>query len=212
MEVSIDQHLPNGNVSALQDSESLLPERRLTRNRYTKIFMQFPPDQVFWDKDTQFLLYADPRERGYYPVFQSLDGPGFLEESGILFVTVVQDQSYQVESQNASTTQEEVMAVLRKMVSLPSWISQGRANTHISMAMIFQNLHHFCTRAGRSSLGPTDPTRIGLKEPRCNSIRTSAATWVASTSLESTRVPNTTASFKEHGTKDKRQPRPLLLA
>ncbi|KPI41316.1 Polyamine oxidase [Cyphellophora attinorum] len=89
---------------------------------YTKIFLQFPPDEVFWDTDTQ---------EGILPVFQSLDGPGFLEGSGILFVTVVQDQSYTVEAQNSTVTQEEVMAVLRSMygddipeptdVLYPSW-------------------------------------------------------------------------------------------
>ena len=51
---------------------------------YTKLFMQFPPDQQFWDEDTQFFLYADPNERGWYPVWQSLSGPSFLPGSGIL--------------------------------------------------------------------------------------------------------------------------------
>ncbi|KAI9821058.1 MAG: hypothetical protein M1827_003791 [Pycnora praestabilis] len=82
---------------------------------YTKIFLQFPPDQVFWNTSTQFFLYADPLERGYYPVYQSLDGPGFLEGSGILFVTVVEDQSYRVEQQTDEETQTQVMAVLRSM-------------------------------------------------------------------------------------------------
>jgi polyamine oxidase len=49
------------------------------------------------------------------PVWQSLDGPGFLEGSGILFVTVVQEQSYQVEQQTDEQTKEEVLAVLRDM-------------------------------------------------------------------------------------------------
>ncbi|MCJ1371145.1 hypothetical protein MMC20_002360 [Loxospora ochrophaea] len=82
---------------------------------YTKIFMQFPPDQVFWNTSTQFFLYADPDERGYYPVFQSLDGPGFLPGSGILFVTVVSAQSYVVEAQDDDTTKAQVLAVLRDM-------------------------------------------------------------------------------------------------
>ena len=56
---------------------------------YTKIFLQFPPDQVFWNQSYQFFLYADPDVRGYYPVFQSLDGLGFLPGSGIIFVTVL---------------------------------------------------------------------------------------------------------------------------
>ncbi|MCJ1321281.1 hypothetical protein MMC15_006625 [Xylographa vitiligo] len=82
---------------------------------YTKIFLQFPKDKVFWNTSTQFFLYADPIERGYYPVFQSLDGPGFLPGSGIFFVTVVSDQSYAVENQDDATTKAQVLAVLRDM-------------------------------------------------------------------------------------------------
>lgn len=82
---------------------------------YTKIFLQFPPDRVFWNTSYQFFLYADPRERGYYPVFQSLDGEGFLPGSGIIFVTVVQTQSYVVEAQDDEITKEEVLDVLRSM-------------------------------------------------------------------------------------------------
>ena len=82
---------------------------------YTKIFLQFPPDQVFWNTSYQFFLYADPDERGYYPVFQSLDGDGFLPGSGIIFVTVVQSQSYVVEAQDEETTKAQVLDVLRSM-------------------------------------------------------------------------------------------------
>ena len=82
---------------------------------YTKIFLQFPPEKVFWNTSYQFFLYGDPVERGYYPVFQSLDGPGFLPGSGILFVTVIQEQSYRVESQPDDQTKKEVLAVLRRM-------------------------------------------------------------------------------------------------
>lgn len=82
---------------------------------YTKVFLQFPPDQQFWDADTQFFLYADPVERGWYPVWQSLSGPGFLPGSGILFATVVSQESYRAESQSDEITQADVMAVLRSM-------------------------------------------------------------------------------------------------
>ncbi|KAL8731864.1 MAG: hypothetical protein Q9166_003148 [cf. Caloplaca sp. 2 TL-2023] len=82
---------------------------------YTKIFLQFPPDRVFWNTSYQFLLYADPHERGYYPVFQSLDTEGFLPGSGIIFVTLVQSQSYVVEAQDDQTTKDQVLAVLRNM-------------------------------------------------------------------------------------------------
>jgi polyamine oxidase len=87
----------------------------MTMATYTKIFLQFPPDQIFWDQKTLFYLYADPYERGYYPIWESLDAPGFLEGSGIFFVTVVQDQSYTAEAQTDEQTKEQVMEVLRKM-------------------------------------------------------------------------------------------------
>ncbi|KAH8602191.1 putative flavin-containing polyamine oxidase [Bisporella sp. PMI_857] len=82
---------------------------------YTKIFLQFPPDQQFWDEETQFFLYADSNERGYYPVWQSLSSTGFLPGSGILFVTVVYHESYRVELQSDEVTKTEVMEVLRTM-------------------------------------------------------------------------------------------------
>ena len=82
---------------------------------YTKVFLQFPPDQQFWDENTQFFLYADPNERGWYPVWQSLSGPGFLPGSGILFATVVYTESYRAELQSDEVTKAEVMVVLRSM-------------------------------------------------------------------------------------------------
>ena len=80
---------------------------------YTKIFLQFP--YTFWDPTTQFMLYADPVSRGYYPLFQSLGTPGFLPGSNILFVVVVNEEAYRVERQSDATTKAEVMKVLRKM-------------------------------------------------------------------------------------------------
>lgn len=82
---------------------------------YTKIFLQFPADQQFWDSGTQYFLYADPVTRGYYPLWQSLSTPGFLPGSGILFVTVVQTQSVKVEAQSDAETQRQVLAVLKTM-------------------------------------------------------------------------------------------------
>jgi polyamine oxidase len=80
---------------------------------YTKIFLQF--NETFWDPNTQFFLYASPTTRGYYPVFQSLTAPGFLPDSGIIFVTVVESQSYRVERQTDEQTEAEVMSVIRQM-------------------------------------------------------------------------------------------------
>ncbi|OTB00143.1 hypothetical protein M426DRAFT_66501 [Hypoxylon sp. CI-4A] len=80
---------------------------------YTKIFLQF--NETFWYRDTEYFLYADDKTRGYYPVWQSLSAPGFLEDSNIIFVTVVDGQSYRVEQQSDEQTQAEVMEVIRKM-------------------------------------------------------------------------------------------------
>jgi polyamine oxidase len=82
---------------------------------YTKIFLQFDPKDQFWDADTQFFLYADPIERGYFPVWQSLSHPDFLPNSGIFFVTVVDEQSYRVEAQSEAETLAQVLEVLQKM-------------------------------------------------------------------------------------------------
>ena len=82
---------------------------------YTKIFMQFP--EPFWE-NAQYLIYADPETRGYYPEFQPLDLPGVLEGSGLMVATVVNDQSYRVEAQSNEETQAEVMEVLRNMYGL----------------------------------------------------------------------------------------------
>jgi polyamine oxidase len=80
---------------------------------YTKIFYQF--NETFWDTETQFFLYADPDVRGYYPVWQSLAAPGFIEDSNIIFVTVVGDESYRVEQNDDEVTKAEGLAVLRAM-------------------------------------------------------------------------------------------------
>jgi polyamine oxidase len=82
---------------------------------YTKVFLQFPPDQQFWDENTQFFLYADPHERGWYPVWQSLSHPDFIPGSGILFGTLVSSESYFTELQSDEQTKAEVMEVLRSM-------------------------------------------------------------------------------------------------
>ena len=82
---------------------------------YTKIFLQFP--YKFWN-DSQFILYADPYRRGYYPQWQSLSEVGFLPNSNILFVTVVTDQSYVVEAQTNNQTLTEIMTVLKSMYKI----------------------------------------------------------------------------------------------
>lgn len=80
---------------------------------YTKMFFQF--NETFWPKDKQFMLYADPVQRGYYTIWQSLSTEGFMPGSNILFATLVDEQSYRVEAQDDETTKQEALDVLRKM-------------------------------------------------------------------------------------------------
>ncbi|ETS81188.1 hypothetical protein PFICI_06190 [Pestalotiopsis fici W106-1] len=80
---------------------------------YTKIFLQFP--KRFWPNDTEFFLYADPIQRGWYPIWQSLDLEGFFPDSHVIFVTVTGRESYRVERMTDEETRIEVMDVLRAM-------------------------------------------------------------------------------------------------
>ncbi|THC91472.1 hypothetical protein EYZ11_009055 [Aspergillus tanneri] len=103
---------------AVQFHPSLPPWKQTSIHKfnmgtYTKLFLQF--NETFWPPDTQFMLYADPTTRGYYPVFQSLSTEGFLPGSNILFATVVQDQAYRVERQSTLQTKSEILSVLRRM-------------------------------------------------------------------------------------------------
>ncbi|RAH87337.1 amine oxidase [Aspergillus japonicus CBS 114.51] len=84
-----------------------------TMATYTKIFFQF--NETFWPADTQYLLYADPVTRGWYPIWQSLSTPGFFEDSGIIFVTVTQEFAHRAERQSDEQTKQEALAVLRAM-------------------------------------------------------------------------------------------------
>ncbi|RDW69201.1 amine oxidase-5 [Coleophoma cylindrospora] len=81
---------------------------------YTKIFLQFPPDQAFWPKDTENFIYAS-KKRGYYTAWQNLDHPKYIPGSGIIFCTVTTEQSYAVDNQDDEITKAEVLAVLREM-------------------------------------------------------------------------------------------------
>lgn len=80
---------------------------------YTKIFFQF--NETFWDPNTQFFLYADPDQRGRFPVWQSLSAPDFMPGSNIIFATVVGPQSYEVEQQSEEETKTDALGVLRAM-------------------------------------------------------------------------------------------------
>ncbi|XP_014557450.1 hypothetical protein COCVIDRAFT_97211 [Bipolaris victoriae FI3] len=80
---------------------------------YTNIFFQF--NETFWPDEKQFLLYADPTNRGYWTVWQSLSTEDYYPGSNIIFATLVDEQSYRVEAQDDEATKAEGMDVLRKM-------------------------------------------------------------------------------------------------
>ena len=103
--VSFHPELPDWKVSAIQTMQMSI---------YTKIFFQFPPDKAFWNKSTEYFLYASPI-RGYYPIWQNLDHVNFYPGSGIFFVTVVTDQSYTVDMQDDETTKAQILVTLRQM-------------------------------------------------------------------------------------------------
>ncbi|KAF8440194.1 hypothetical protein BGX38DRAFT_1251036 [Terfezia claveryi] len=65
-----------------------------THVHYTKIFAIFP--HKFWNS-TQFTVYADLDERGYWPLWQSLDEEGFTPGSHVYFATLTSDQAYRAE-------------------------------------------------------------------------------------------------------------------
>jgi polyamine oxidase len=63
----------------------------------------------------QFSVYADPDERGYYSVWQSLSAKGFFPGSNILMVTLTSEQAYQAELQPEEEVTAAFMSVLRTM-------------------------------------------------------------------------------------------------
>lgn len=79
---------------------------------YMKIFLKFP--RKFWD-DNEYILHAS-KLRGRFPVLQDLDRPGILPKgSGILLITVTEDEGKRIEEQTDNETQVEVMKTLRKI-------------------------------------------------------------------------------------------------
>ncbi|OAX37625.1 amine oxidase [Rhizopogon vinicolor AM-OR11-026] len=101
-DVAFDPALPAWKVEAIQS---------MVMATYTKIFMQFT--EKFWF-DTQMAIYAD-KQRGRYPIWQSLDHVDFLPGSGLVFVTVTGDFSLRIEGMEDLDVQNEVMEVLRAM-------------------------------------------------------------------------------------------------
>ncbi|KAL5482488.1 hypothetical protein ACEPAI_9082 [Sanghuangporus weigelae] len=119
--LNADYALVTFSVGVLQNDdlafEPVLPDwkqeaiQSITMATYTKIFLQFPEN--FWF-ETEMALYAD-RERGKYPVWQSLDHIDFLPGSRIVFVTVTGDFSKRIEALSDEQVQSEVLGILSLM-------------------------------------------------------------------------------------------------
>lgn len=101
-DVVFDPPLPDWKREAINNMEMAT---------YTKIFLQF--NETFWFP-TEMGLYAD-RQRGKYPVWQSLDHVDFFPGSGVIFATVTGDYAHYVEQLTSQEIQTEVMGVLRAM-------------------------------------------------------------------------------------------------
>ena len=59
---------------------------------------------------------GNPSTKGPYAVWQSLNHDSFLPGRGILYVTVVPNQSYAIDAQDDDTTTRQVLATLREML------------------------------------------------------------------------------------------------
>lgn len=71
-------------------------------------------NESFWTEN-EFWIYADRKRRGYYPIWQSLDLPGFLPKSNLLLVTVTDGEALRISKQSKEETQTEIMDVLRSI-------------------------------------------------------------------------------------------------
>ncbi|KAG1727753.1 uncharacterized protein EDB91DRAFT_1253725 [Suillus paluster] len=97
-DVAFKPALPSWKMEAIQS---------LVMATYTKIFLQF-------EENFLMAIYAD-KERGRYPIWQSLDHVKFFPGSGLVFVTVTGDFSLRIEAMEDSDVQAEVMEVFRAM-------------------------------------------------------------------------------------------------
>ncbi|KAF2689185.1 amine oxidase [Lentithecium fluviatile CBS 122367] len=87
-------------------------------SHYTKIFLQWPPTQIFWPPSPQFHLYASSSTSAsaFSPtIIQSLAHPTIFPNSGILLLTVVGRAALQIESQPDALTLAQILEVLGRM-------------------------------------------------------------------------------------------------
>ncbi|KAJ7135715.1 flavin-containing amine oxidoreductase-domain containing protein [Mycena epipterygia] len=106
-DVNFDPPLPDYKQEAIQ-SMKMASYFQVT---FTKIFFQF--SEKFWF-DTELALYAD-KERGKYPIWQSLDHAKYLPGSKIIFTIVTGDFAERIEALSDSQVREEALGVLKSM-------------------------------------------------------------------------------------------------
>lgn len=82
---------------------------------YQKTFLLF--ERQFW-RDDQFQVYADPDQRGRYPLWQNLNAPGFFNGSSqgyVYFVTHVDQEARRIGSLDDEDVKAEAMFKLKEM-------------------------------------------------------------------------------------------------
>ncbi|KAL1409904.1 hypothetical protein Q8F55_003903 [Vanrija albida] len=82
---------------------------------YQKIFLLF--DEMFWG-DEQYVVYADPDQRGRYAVWQNINAPGFFPQNttnNIIMVTATDTFARRNEELSDDEIQGEAFAVLQEM-------------------------------------------------------------------------------------------------
>lgn len=82
---------------------------------YQKIFLLFP--KQFWG-DEQYIMYADPDQRGRYTVWQNINAPGFFPGNtgqNIIMVTATDTFARRNEALSDDEIKDETFAVLKEM-------------------------------------------------------------------------------------------------
>ncbi|KAG1723143.1 flavin-containing amine oxidoreductase-domain containing protein [Suillus lakei] len=116
-DVAFEPALPSWKMEAIQSMVMVcLLKADIFENSLSSgyIYQDIPAvRKEFWF-DTEMAIYAD-KERGRYPIWQSLDHVNFFLGSGLVFVTVFGDFSLRIEGMKDSDAQKEVMEVLQAM-------------------------------------------------------------------------------------------------
>jgi polyamine oxidase len=82
---------------------------------YQKIFIMF--DEQFWGPE-QYMMYADPDQRGRYTVWQNINAPGFFPQgttANLVMVTAIDDFARRNEKLTDDEVKKEVYQILKEM-------------------------------------------------------------------------------------------------